>query len=139
MNRPRCRPSLTLCRLADVEPICTHLQQILQRKAACQVDGDEEEAALAAGDQSEYDAALISSAMDLVGTLASVLGADFAQLMPMFQNDMAQYYVRPLHRSTTGGNGSPALDDGRTSSARAATDQPRSGPWPRLSTGWSLP
>ncbi|KAK4700212.1 importin-4, partial [Phenoliferia sp. Uapishka_3] len=75
-----------------VEPICTHLQEILQRKAACQIDGVEDDANIAAGEQSEYDAALISAAMDLVGTLASVLGADFAQLMPMFQNEMTQYY-----------------------------------------------
>ncbi|KAM0750744.1 ARM repeat-containing protein [Meredithblackwellia eburnea MCA 4105] len=81
-----------------VEPICTHLQQILQRKAPCQVDPDDEEAAVAAGDQSEYDAALISSAMDLVGTLASVLGSDFAQLMPGFLAEMTQYY--DLERSS---------------------------------------
>lgn len=31
--------------------------------------------------------------MDLVGTLASVLGSEFAQLMPTFLPDMTQYYV----------------------------------------------
>lgn len=52
----------------------------------------------APGEQSEYDAALISSACDLVGTLASVLGSDFAQLFNTFLPDMAQYY--DVERST---------------------------------------
>jgi hypothetical protein len=74
--------------------MCGHLDLILQRKAPCQVDDEEEAEIAAAGDQSEYDAALISTACDLVGTLATVLGGDFAQLFPTFLPNMAQYYVR---------------------------------------------
>lgn len=82
--------------ITDLEGICTHLSSILKRTAACQIDDDADGEVVASGEQSEYDAALISSACDLVGTLATVLGAEFAQLLPMFLNDMAQYYVRDL-------------------------------------------
>ena len=86
---------------ADIEPICNHLDSILKRTAACQIDDDADGEVVASGDQSEYDAALISSACDLVGTLASVLGADFAQLFPTFLPSMAQYYVRLLSGSSS--------------------------------------
>lgn len=76
----------------DVQPICEQISLILKRKAACQIDDDEDEAAVTAGEQSEYDAALIGAACDLVGSLASTLGADFAQLFPAFQSDMTAYY-----------------------------------------------
>ncbi|KAI5478132.1 hypothetical protein MNV49_005396 [Pseudohyphozyma bogoriensis] len=81
-----------------IEPICKHIDAILKRTAACQVGDEEDGENVAAGEQSEYDAALISSACDLVGTLASVLGPDFAQLFPMFLADMASYY--DLERTT---------------------------------------
>ncbi|KAK4049598.1 hypothetical protein OIV83_004096 [Microbotryomycetes sp. JL201] len=83
-----------------VEQMCTHLDELLRRQAPCQVDEDaeEDEPAPGLGDQSEYDAALIGAACDLVGTLASVLGADFAQLFPTFLPNMAQYY--DLQRTT---------------------------------------
>ncbi|GAA6010123.1 hypothetical protein JCM10207_007571 [Rhodosporidiobolus poonsookiae] len=75
-----------------VQPICEQVSLILKRKAPCQVADDEDEAAVAAGEQSEYDAALIGAAADLVGSLASTLGADFAQLFPAFLGDMVAYY-----------------------------------------------
>jgi hypothetical protein len=78
---------------ADVQPICEQVSLVLKRKAPCQIDDDEDDAAVSAGEQSEYDAALIGAACDLVGSLASTLGADFAQLFPAFQTDMASYYV----------------------------------------------
>lgn len=82
---------------ADVEPLCNHLDEILRRQAPCQVDDEaDEEEAQALGDQSEYDAALIGAACDLVGTIASVLGSDFAQLFPTFLPSMAQYYASTL-------------------------------------------
>ncbi|GAA5999843.1 uncharacterized protein JCM10292_003769 [Rhodotorula paludigena] len=79
-----------------VQPICEQLSAILQRKALCQMAADDEEGAEA--DQSEYDAALIGAAADLVGTLATTLGADFAQLFAAFLPDMVKYY--DLNRST---------------------------------------
>ncbi|KAM0786714.1 hypothetical protein ACM66B_002156 [Microbotryomycetes sp. NB124-2] len=82
-----------------VEPICTHLDELLRRQAPCQIDEDaEDDDVPGLGEQSEYDAALIGAACDLVGTLASVLGSDFAQLFPTFLPNMAQYY--DLQRTT---------------------------------------
>ncbi|BGP17525.1 hypothetical protein JCM10213v2_005558 [Rhodosporidiobolus nylandii] len=81
-----------------VQPICEQLSLILKRKAPCQIADDEDEAAVAAGEQSEYDAALIGAAADLVGSLATTLGSDFAQLFPAFLPDMVAYYDR--ERST---------------------------------------
>ncbi|GAA6058985.1 hypothetical protein JCM10212_001695 [Sporobolomyces blumeae] len=75
-----------------VQPVCEQISLILKRKAACQIGDEEDEAAIAAGEQSEYDAALIGAACDLVGSLASTLGPDFAQLFPAFQVDMMSYY-----------------------------------------------
>ena len=78
---------------ADIEPLVNHLIQILQRTAPCQIDEDDEEEGAAAGEQSEYDAALISAACDLVGTIATVLGEEFAPMFPTFLPAMKQYYV----------------------------------------------
>lgn len=77
-----------------VQPICEEVSKILQRKAACQLDDEEDEVdeQEPAADQSEFDAALIGSAADLVGTLATVLGADFAPLFSGFLPDMVKYY-----------------------------------------------
>ncbi|GAA5839614.1 hypothetical protein JCM9279_005998 [Rhodotorula babjevae] len=77
-----------------IQPICEQLSAILQRKALCQTanaEDDEVEAGVEA-DQSEYDAALIGAAADLVGSLATVLGGDFAQLFAAFLPDMVKYY-----------------------------------------------
>ncbi|GAA5974435.1 hypothetical protein JCM11641_003210 [Rhodosporidiobolus odoratus] len=79
---------------AYVQPVCEQLSLILKRKAPCQIADDEDEAAVAAGEQSEYDAALIGAAADLVGSLATTLGSDFAQLFPAFLPDMVAYYDR---------------------------------------------
>ncbi|BGP41297.1 hypothetical protein JCM10449v2_005274 [Rhodotorula kratochvilovae] len=73
-----------------VQPICEQLSAILQRKALCQTTEEDEEGAEA--DQSEFDAALIGAAADLVGSLATTLGADFAQLFSAFLPDMVKYY-----------------------------------------------
>ncbi|KAK4047505.1 hypothetical protein OIO90_006147 [Microbotryomycetes sp. JL221] len=83
-----------------VEPLCNHLDEILRRQAPCQVDDEEDgdDTPVPLGEQSEYDAALIGAACDLVGTLASVLGSDFAQLFPTFLPNMSQYY--DLERTT---------------------------------------
>ncbi|POY75272.1 hypothetical protein BMF94_1642 [Rhodotorula taiwanensis] len=78
-----------------VQPICEEVSKILQRKAACQLDDDEDEEderEQNGADQSEYDAALIGAAADLVGSLATTLGADFAPLFSGFLPDMVKYY-----------------------------------------------
>lgn len=85
-----------------------HLDKILKRTAPCQVgDEEEEDAANNAADVSEYDAALIGAACDLVGTLSSTLGSDFAQIFPTFAGSMASYAVgflprHPPSRATVG-------------------------------------
>ncbi|SCV70350.1 BQ2448_1744 [Microbotryum intermedium] len=81
-----------------VERLAQHLDLILKRQAPCQISDEDDEEGVAAGEQSEYDAQLIGSASDLVGTLASVLGHDFAQLFNTFLPSMAQYY--DLERAT---------------------------------------
>jgi hypothetical protein len=75
-----------------VQPICEQISLILRRQAPCQISDEDDEAAQQAGEQSEYDAALIGSAADLVGSLATTLGSDFAQLFPAFLPDMVAYY-----------------------------------------------
>ncbi|GAA5827495.1 hypothetical protein JCM11251_003835 [Rhodosporidiobolus azoricus] len=77
-----------------VEQICTRISEILRRKAKCQISDEDDAEVVAAGEQSEYDAALIGAAADLVGSLATTLGSDFAQLFPAFLPDMVAYYDR---------------------------------------------
>ncbi|BGP33234.1 hypothetical protein JCM10296v2_005028 [Rhodotorula toruloides] len=75
-----------------VQPICEQVSAILQRKAKCQIGDDEDEVEAGEHEQSEYDAALVGAACDLVGSLASTLGADFAQLFSAFMPSMIAYY-----------------------------------------------
>ncbi|KAI9610516.1 hypothetical protein H4Q26_006658 [Puccinia striiformis f. sp. tritici PST-130] len=63
----------------------------LERKSPAQLDGDFEDAS-ATGDLSEVESSLIGCAADLVGTYATVLGADFAQAFGQFLPCVAKYY-----------------------------------------------
>lgn len=80
-----------------LDTICHLVLQLLERKAPCQLDTDEEEDQLPASEkpeeQSEYDALLICSACDLVATLAKSLGPDFGQAFGQFYPEMAKFYV----------------------------------------------
>lgn len=67
--------------------------QILEQKAFCQQDPDQDEEEEAPEDQAEYDSVLISSAGDLVAALSNVLGADFAPAFTTFFPLIAKYYV----------------------------------------------
>lgn len=78
----------------DVEKIALYASEILQEKALCQQDPDEDEEDRVEGESSEYESALISNASDLVGALASVLGADFAQPFGQFLPLIKKFYVR---------------------------------------------
>ena len=60
----------------------------------CQQDPDQDESEEAPEDAAEYDSVLISSAGDLVASLANALGTDFAQAFPTFFQLIAKYYVR---------------------------------------------
>lgn len=77
----------------ELDPICSIAVQILEQKALCQQDPDQDENDEAPEDQAEYDSVLISSAGDLVAALAEALGADFAQAFGTFFPLISKYYV----------------------------------------------
>lgn len=78
------------------ETICRIAIQILEQKAFCQQDPDQDETEEAPEDQAEYDSVLISSAGDLVASLANALGADFAPAFNGFFPLISKYYVSSL-------------------------------------------
>ena len=82
--------------MAGVELIAKIAVQVLEQKAICQQDPDQDENEEAPEDQAEYDSVLISSAGDLVSALANVLGADFAQAFNTFFPLIAKYYVSTI-------------------------------------------
>ena len=67
--------------------------QILDQKAVCQQDPDQDQEEEVAEDTAEYDSVLISSAGDLVAALATALGADFTQAFATFFPLISKYYV----------------------------------------------
>ncbi|RDB23353.1 putative importin subunit beta-4 [Hypsizygus marmoreus] len=75
-----------------LETICNIAVQILEQKAFCQQDPDQDEEEEAPEDQAEYESVLISSAGDLVSALASALGPDFAPAFNTFFPLIAKYY-----------------------------------------------
>ena len=77
-----------------VESFANIAVQVLEQKAICQQDPDQDEAEDAPEDSAEYDSILISSAGDLVASLANALGPDFAQAFNTFFNLISKYYVR---------------------------------------------
>jgi hypothetical protein len=68
--------------------------QILEQKAVCQQDPDQDENEEAPEETAEYDTMLISSAADLVTSLANALGPDFTPLFATFRPLISKYYVR---------------------------------------------
>ena len=67
--------------------------QVLEQKAICQQDPDQDDSDDAPEDSAEYDSILISSAGDLVAALATALGADFAAGYEKFAPLIMKYYV----------------------------------------------
>jgi hypothetical protein len=84
----------TFFEFAELEDISAIAVQVLEQKALCQNDPDQDDQEEAPEDQAEYDSVLISSAGDLVSSLANVLGADFAPAFGTFFPLVAKYYVR---------------------------------------------
>ncbi|KAJ8095137.1 hypothetical protein PM082_010359 [Marasmius tenuissimus] len=78
----------------QLEPLCTIAIQILEQKAFCQQDPDQDEEEEAPEDQAEYDSVLISSAGDLVAALANALGADFVPAFNRFYPLIAKFYKK---------------------------------------------
>ncbi|KAF8963447.1 armadillo-type protein [Flammula alnicola] len=68
--------------------------QILEQKAFCQQDPDQDEEEEAPEDQAEYDSVLISSAGDLVAALANAFGPDFYQAFVTFFPLISKYYKK---------------------------------------------
>ena len=69
--------------------------QILERKALCQQDPDQDDTDEPADEESaEYETVLVSAACDLVGAIAAVLGPDFSQAFGTFMPLMFKYYAR---------------------------------------------
>ncbi|KAH7913038.1 armadillo-type protein [Hygrophoropsis aurantiaca] len=77
-----------------LDNICSIAVQVLEQKALCQQDPDQDESDEAPEDQAEYDSVLISSAGDLVSALANALGSDFAQAFGTFFPLISKYYKR---------------------------------------------
>ncbi|THU97754.1 ARM repeat-containing protein [Dendrothele bispora CBS 962.96] len=78
----------------NLEPICNIAIQILEQKAFCQQDPDQDEEEEAPEAQAEYDSVLISSAGDLVAALANILGHDFAPAFNRFYPLIAKFYKK---------------------------------------------
>ena len=76
-----------------LEAICTIAAEILEQKAPCQQDPDEEEEEAPKDDQAECDSILISSAGSIVASLASVMGPDFSEIFNTFFPLVSKYYV----------------------------------------------
>ncbi|KDQ49200.1 hypothetical protein JAAARDRAFT_43038 [Jaapia argillacea MUCL 33604] len=77
-----------------LEDISAMAVQILEQKALCQQDPDQDETEEAPEDQAEYESVLVSSAGDLVAALANTLGADFAPAFGKFFPLIAKYYKK---------------------------------------------
>ena len=67
--------------------------QVLEQKALCQQDPDQEGSEEAPEDQAKYDFVLVSSAADLVSALTNALGAGFAHLFNPFYPLISKNYV----------------------------------------------
>jgi hypothetical protein len=87
------RNFLTSCH-TDYDRFCSIAKEILEQKAICQQDPDQDADEEAPEDQAEYDSVLISSAGDLVAAMANALGSDFASAFNAFFPLIAKYYVR---------------------------------------------
>ncbi|EKM50327.1 uncharacterized protein PHACADRAFT_178877 [Phanerochaete carnosa HHB-10118-sp] len=77
-----------------LERIANIAVQVLDGKAMCQQDPDQDEDEEAPEDTAEYDSILVSAAGDLVAALANVLGADFAQAFGTFFSLISKYYKK---------------------------------------------
>jgi importin-4 len=80
--------------ISGTDHISSIAVQILEQKAFCQQDPDQDEDEEAPEDQAEYDSVLISSAGDLVAALANALGSDFLPAFTTFFPLISKYYVR---------------------------------------------
>lgn len=66
---------------------------ILEQKAVCQQDPDQDESEEAPEEAAEYDTMLIASAGDLVAAMSTTLGTAFTPLFQSFYPLIVKYYV----------------------------------------------
>ena len=66
---------------------------ILEQKAVCQQDPDQDESEEPPEETAEYDTMLIGSAGDLIAALATTLGPAFTPLFQTFYPQIVKYYV----------------------------------------------
>lgn len=124
--------ALLIINCTDYSKLCSIAKEVLEQKAICQQDPDQDADEEAPEDQAEYDSVLISSAGDLVAAMANALGADFATEFDTFHPLVAKYYVRVTpHSNSIIANVARILYRKRT--AHSATDPRRLGAWPKLS------
>ncbi|KAJ7281608.1 armadillo-type protein [Mycena rebaudengoi] len=77
-----------------LEPISKIALEILDQKAECQQDPDQDDEEETPEDQAEYETVLISAAGDLVAAMANALGPDFATAFPQFYPLISKYYKK---------------------------------------------
>lgn len=75
-----------------IEILAAHILSLLQKKATCQAEADDEEDVEEDEDQAEYDALVISTTADLIGTLAEALGERFITYFDRFWPFINKYY-----------------------------------------------
>lgn len=76
---------------------------VLEQKAVCQQDPDQDDAEEAPEETAEYDTMLIASAGDLVAALSTTLGAAFTPFFQTFYPLIVKYYVSfPLVETISG-------------------------------------
>ena len=80
----------------ETNEICTLAATILEQKAVCQQDPDQDETEEVPEETAEYDTMLIASAGDLVAALSITLGATFTPLFQTFYPLIVKYYVSHL-------------------------------------------
>lgn len=80
----------------EMNEVCTLAATILEQKAVCQQDPDQDEAEELPEETAEYDTMLIASAGDLVAALSTTLGTTFTPLFRTFYPLIVKYYVSHL-------------------------------------------
>ena len=79
----------------EVNEVCTLASTILEQKAVCQQDPDQDDTEEAPEETTKCDGMLIASAGDLVAALSITLGASFTLLFQNFNPLIVKYYVSP--------------------------------------------
>lgn len=82
--------------LQETNEVCTLAATILEQKAVCQQDPDQDEAEEVPEETAEYDTMLVASAGDLVAALSTTLGTAFTPLFQTFYPLIVKYYVSYL-------------------------------------------